>query len=71
MPSECGSIPPNPKAINLAFPIAIMRDDANNIRAHAEKMWDADEKAKALDRADQCDLAAKILELYVQQTKSG
>ena len=53
--------------VDLSFPILVMRDDAKNIRARAEKITEhPDEKAKALHRADQCDLAAQILELYVE-----
>ncbi len=55
---------------DLSTPIWIIRDDAKNIRVRAENITDHPaEKAEMLRRADQCDLAARILELYVEQSR--
>ncbi len=43
-----------------------MRDDAKNFRVMAEKVIDVASRQSFLRRADQCERAAKILELYAQ-----
>jgi hypothetical protein len=52
----------------LAVPIWFLREDVEKFRALADATSDTDGKSLFQDRAEQCELAAKILELYVQHT---
>ncbi len=55
---------------NLSTPIWFLRTDAENFRTSADKISDTEGKTTFLDRANQCELAVKILELYAQQSPS-